>query len=39
MDVIRRIHGMATDPNAGSGSMRGEMLAPPVRILSARRAD
>ena len=38
MDVIRRIHAMPTDPNAGTGSMRGEMLSPPVRILSARRA-
>src|SRR5437588_383842 len=37
MDVVRRIHAMATDPHAGSGSMRGEMLSPPVRILSARR--
>ena len=39
MDVVRRIHAMATDPRAGSGSMRGEMLSPPVRILSARRAS
>ena len=39
MDVVRRIHAMATDPHAGSGSMRGEMLSPPVRILSARRAS
>jgi peptidyl-prolyl cis-trans isomerase A (cyclophilin A) len=39
MDVVRRIHAMPADPNAGSGSMRGEMLSQPVRILSARRAD
>src|SRR5436305_1796045 len=39
MDVVRRIHAMPTDPNAGTGGMRGEMLNPPVRILSARRAD
>jgi peptidyl-prolyl cis-trans isomerase A (cyclophilin A) len=39
MDAVRRIHAMATDPHAGSGSMRGEMLSPPVRILSARRAS
>ena len=39
MDTVRRIHAMATDPNAGSGSMHGEMLSPPVRILSARRAS
>lgn len=39
MDVVRRIHAMATDPHAGTGSMRGEMLSPPVRILTARRAS
>ena len=39
MDVVRRIHAMPTDPHAGSGSMRGEMLNPPVRILRASRAD
>jgi peptidyl-prolyl cis-trans isomerase A (cyclophilin A) len=39
MDAVRRIHAMPADPNAGSGSMRGEMLSQPVRIVSARRAD
>jgi len=39
MDVVRRIHTAPTDPNAGRGSMRGEMLSAPVRIISARRAD
>lgn len=39
MDVVRRIHAAPTDPNTGSGSMRGEMLSAPVRILTARRAD
>jgi len=39
MDVVRRIHAAATDPNSGRGSMRGEMLIAPVRIISARRAD
>src|SRR3954465_646728 len=39
MDVVRRIHASPTDPNTGSGSMRGEMLSAPVRIISARRAD
>ena len=38
MDIVRRIHAMPTDPNTGSGSMHGEMLSPPVRIVSARRA-
>jgi peptidyl-prolyl cis-trans isomerase A (cyclophilin A) len=39
MDVVRRIHAAPTDPHAGTGSMRGEMLSAPVRIVSARRAD
>jgi peptidyl-prolyl cis-trans isomerase A (cyclophilin A) len=39
MDVVRRIHASPTDPNTGSGSMRGEMLSAPVHIISARRAD
>ena len=39
MDVVRRIHAAPTDPNAGRGSMRGEMLSAPVRIITARRAD
>jgi peptidyl-prolyl cis-trans isomerase A (cyclophilin A) len=37
MDIVRRIHAMPVDANAGSGSMHGEMLVAPVRILSARR--
>lgn len=39
MDVVRRILAMETSPNAGKGAMRGQMLARPVTILSARRAD
>lgn len=38
MDVVRRIHAARTVPNAGRGAMRGQMLAEPVRIVSARRA-
>lgn len=37
MDVVRKILVRPRDPNAGVGVMRGEMLKPPVRILSARR--
>lgn len=37
-DVVRRILAAATDPNAGRGVMRGQMIAQPVRIVSARRA-
>ena len=39
MDVVRRILAAETTPNAGRGAMRGQMLATPVRIVSARRAD
>lgn len=38
MDVVRRILAAATAPNAGSGAMRGQMIAAPVRIVAARRA-
>ena len=37
MDVVRRILAAPTDPRSGSGAMRGQMLAAPVRIVSARR--
>lgn len=37
MDVVRRILAQPTDPNAGSGAMRGQMLATPVPIVTARR--
>jgi peptidyl-prolyl cis-trans isomerase A (cyclophilin A) len=36
-DVVRRILAAATDPNAGRGVMRGQMIEQPVRIVSARR--
>ena len=37
MDVVKRIWGMPTDPKAGEGAMKGQMLKPPVRILTIRR--
>lgn len=37
MDVVRAIAAMPRDPNAGEGAMKGQMLQPPVKILSARR--
>lgn len=37
MDVVRAIMGVPTDPNAGAGVMRGQMIAAPVRISTARR--
>lgn len=37
MDIIRAIMALPTDPNAGEGVMRGQMIAEPVRIVTARR--
>jgi len=39
MDVVRHILAAPTLANAGSGAMRGQMVAAPVPILSVRRAD
>jgi len=38
MPLAQTILGMPTDPNAGVGAMKGEMLVKPVRIISIRRA-
>lgn len=38
MDVVRAIFAAPTDPDKGEGWMKGQMLAKPVKILSARRA-
>lgn len=37
MDIVRAILAAPTDPNAGEGSMRGQMIAAPIRITAARR--
>ena len=37
MEVVRAIFDAPVDPEAGEGWMKGQMLADPVRILSARR--
>jgi peptidyl-prolyl cis-trans isomerase A (cyclophilin A) len=39
MDTVRRILASRTIPNAGSGAMRGQMIAKPVKIVSARRVN
>ena len=39
MDVVRRILAAPTVANAGRGAMRGQMIAAPVRIVSARRVE
>jgi peptidyl-prolyl cis-trans isomerase A (cyclophilin A) len=37
MDVVRKILAAPTSPSEGEGVMRGQMLQPRIRILSARR--
>lgn len=37
MDVAKRIWAGPTDPNAGEGVMKGQMLMPPVTIVTIRR--
>ena len=37
MDVVRRILDAPKSPTAGEGVMQGQMLAPPIRIVTARR--
>lgn len=37
MDIIRRILVAPTSPTAGAGVMKGQMLDPTIRIVSARR--
>ncbi len=39
MDVARAIFDSPVDPDKGDGWMKGQMLAKPVKILSAERAD
>ncbi|MEM1196966.1 MAG: peptidylprolyl isomerase [Pseudomonadota bacterium] len=39
MDVVAAIHQSGTDPDKGEGAMRGQMLAQPVEIVRARRAE
>ena len=39
MDVVRAILASETVPNAGRGAMRDQMIARPVRIVSARRVE
>jgi peptidyl-prolyl cis-trans isomerase A (cyclophilin A) len=39
MDTVRRILASKTIPNAGSGAMKGQMIAKPVKIVSAKRVE
>lgn len=38
MEIVRRILDAQTSPTEGEGVMRGQMLASPIRIVTARRA-
>ena len=38
MDLIHKIHSAPTSPTLGEGVMKGQMLAPTIRILTARRS-
>jgi peptidyl-prolyl cis-trans isomerase A (cyclophilin A) len=38
LDVVRKIHAAPTSPILGEGHMKGQMLAPTIKILTARRA-
>ena len=38
MDVARKILAAPTSPTEGEGVMKGQMLSPPIAIVSARRA-
>jgi len=37
MDVVHEILALPTSPTAGVGAMRGQMLSPPLPIITARR--
>lgn len=39
MDTVRKIMAAPTSPTLGVGYMKGQMIADPVRILTARRAN
>lgn len=39
MDVVRAIMSQPRDPEAGEGVMKGQMLAPQVKVLAVRRVD
>ena len=39
MDIVRRILAAPVSPTLGEGMMKGQMLAQPVKVLTARRAN
>jgi peptidyl-prolyl cis-trans isomerase A (cyclophilin A) len=39
MDIIRQMLDLPRDPEAGEGSMKGQLLAVPVKILTVRRVN
>lgn len=38
MDVVRRIWDSPLSPTAGEGALKGQMLEPPIKVLTVRRA-
>ena len=38
MPIAQQMLGLPTDPNAGVGAMKGQILVKPVKIISIRRA-
>ena len=39
MDIVHKILDLPRDPDAGEGTMKGQMLASPVQIVTVRRAE
>lgn len=39
MDIVKAIAAAPTSPTKGEGVMKGQMLEPPIKILTARRAE
>jgi peptidyl-prolyl cis-trans isomerase A (cyclophilin A) len=37
MDIVRQIFDSPISPTLGQGAMRGQMIAKPVKVLTARR--
>ena len=37
MDVVRKIYDAPLSPTLGEGVVKGQMLSPPIRVLSVRR--
>jgi peptidyl-prolyl cis-trans isomerase A (cyclophilin A) len=38
MDVVRKIWNSPVSPTAGQGAMKGQLLAPEIKVLTVRRS-